>query len=106
MSQQTTFDEDECVKFIRNELPDTVNDSYSDDEILYIVDIIWDYYEKQGYLSLNAEITDEEELDEEKLTEYVKKQIANDKELLMDPKDVPLIVKGELDYEESLEDFI
>lgn len=103
---QSKFDEDECVKFIRKELPSNVNEAYSDDEILYVIDIIYDYYEKEGFLSLDAEITDEEELDVSKLTQYVKKQLANDKEILMDPDDVDLIVKGELDYEESLEDFI
>jgi hypothetical protein len=106
MSNQNLFDEDEAVKFIRRELPENVNMQYTDDEILYVIDIIWDYYEKEGLLELNSELTDEEELDVNDLTEYVKKQLARDKEFLMDPKDVGLIVKGELDYEESLEDFV
>jgi len=40
------------------------------------------------------------------LVKYVKKEVKNDQELIMDSKDVELIVKAELDYEESLEDFI
>lgn len=104
MSNQNVFDEDEAVKFIRRELSENVNMQYTDDEILYVIDIIWDYYEKEGLLELSSELTDEEELDVNDLTEYVKRQLARDKEILMDPKDVGLIVKGELDYEESLED--
>ena len=53
-----------------------------------------------------AAVTDDEELDIDKLIAFVEKQIKNDEEALMDPKDLPLIVKGEIDYEQSLEDFI
>ena len=104
--QQYKFDEDDAVKFIRQELPADVSEKYDDDEILCIIDIIWDYYERNGYLSLNMDETDEEVLDVDDLTKYVKKEVKNDKELLMDPKDVEKIVKAELDYEESLEDFV
>ncbi len=104
--QQFKFDEDEAVKFIRAALPKEVAEKYDDDEILCIIDIIWDYYEKKGFLSLNLEETDEEVLDVDDLTKYVKKEVKNDQELLMDPKDVEQIVKAELDYEESLEDFV
>ncbi len=106
MADNLIYDEDKCVAFIRKELTDEVNESWTDDEILYVVDIIWDYYEKEGLLSLNAEITEEEELDIDKLIQYVEKQLKNDEEFVMDPKDIPLVVKGELDYEQSLEDFI
>lgn len=97
------FDEDDAVKFIRGTLPNSVNERYSDDEILYVIDTIWDWYEKNGYLSLDAEVTDDELLDEDKLVAYVKKEIKNDNEIMMDPEDVGLIVKGELQYEESID---
>lgn len=100
------FDEDNAVKFIRETLPADVNEKYDDDEILFIIDTIWDYYENNGFLKIDSGMTDEEELDPEKLTAYVQKQIKKDKELMMDPQDVDLIVKGELQYEESLESFI
>lgn len=104
--QQFKFDEDNAVKFIRQELTEEVNAKYDDDDILCIIDMIWDYYEKKGFLSLNIEETDEEVLDVEDLTKYVKKEVKNDDELIMEPKDVEKIVKAELDYEESLEDFV
>lgn len=106
MSTDYKFDEDKAIEFIRNYVGEKVSEQYSDDEILYIIDTIWDYYEKNGYLSLSAEVTDEEILDVDQLTAYVKKEIANDDEIIMDPQDVAKIVKGELEYEESLEDFV
>ncbi|MCM1377314.1 MAG: hypothetical protein NC097_03260 [Clostridium sp.] len=106
MNQENTFDEDKAVAFIRKYVGENISSSYTDDEILYIIDIIWDYYEKNGMLTIDSDITEEELLDPEKLTQYVKKELANDHEILMDPRDVDKIVKAELEYEESLEDFV
>ena len=102
---QYKYDEDNAVDFIRKTLPAAVNERYDNDEILYVIDCIWDSYKRNGMLELNADITDDEALDVAALTAYVRKEIANDKEMLMDPADVDLIVKGELQYEQTLEDF-
>lgn len=98
------FDEERAIAYIRKNVGEQVSDQYSDDEILYIIDIIWDYYERKGFLSLNKNVTDKELLDEEELVNYVKKELKNDGTILMDPKDIDLIVNAELDYEESLEE--
>lgn len=104
--EKYVFDEDDAVRFIRASLADNINQKYSDDEILFIIDTIWDYYEKKGFLSLNLEDTEEEQLDPDELVQYVKKEIKICEELIMDPKDIELVVKAELDYEASLEDII
>lgn len=98
------FDEDLAVKFIRQYIPESVSMQYSDDEIIYIIDLIWDYYDKKGLTSLEDIDAEEDLLDVDDLTAYVKKEIARDNEVLMDPKDVGYIVKGELEYEKSLDD--
>lgn len=100
------FDEDNAIKFIRQELSKEVSEKYDDDEILFIIDTIWEFYEKNGFLDINAKEVEEEELDPSELIDYVRKAVSNDQELLMDPKDIEDIVKAELNYEESLEDFI
>ncbi|MDE6235103.1 MAG: hypothetical protein K2M56_05070 [Muribaculaceae bacterium] len=104
MSDKFEYDEDMAIRYIRDAVGDEVSNQYSDDEILYVIDVIWDYYERKGFLKLNAKKTDNEVLDEDALTAYVKKELANDGEILMDPADLGKIVKAELDYEESLED--
>jgi len=106
MSQLLQYDEGEAVKFIRKLLPADKQAQYTDDEILYVIDVMYDWYEKNGYLTLDVNVTEEEEADIKKLTAYVKKEIKNDGEMEMDPDDIDIIVKGELEYEESLEDFI
>ncbi len=102
-TEQYQFDEENAVKFIREELPPEVSAKYDDEDILCIIDIIWDYYERKGLLSLNIEETEDEQLDPDDLVKEVKREVKNDDELIMDSKDVELIVKAELDYEESLE---
>lgn len=98
------FDEDKAIQFIRASVDQKINDRYTDDEILFIIDSIWDYYENNGFLSLDMDDIEEEILDSDDLINYVKKEVANDTELLMEPADVGQIVKAELKYEESLED--
>ena len=105
MSDELKYDETEAVKFIRKLLPADKEDQYTDDEILYVIDIMYDWYEKNGYLSLDSNVTEEEDADISKLTDYVKKEIKKDGEVEMDPSDIEIIVKGELEYEESLESY-
>lgn len=106
MSDNYKFDEENALTFIRQYIGNKISDQYTDDELLYVIDTIWDYYERKGFLSLSADITDEEMLDQDDLTAYVKKTIALDDDIEMDPTDIAKIVKGELEYEESLEDFV
>lgn len=105
MSELTRFDEEEAIKFIRATLTPEKNSEIPDDEILYIIDTIWDWYEKNGYLEISADITDEEELNVDALTSYVQKELRKAGELSVTPADVEAIVKAELQYEESIEEF-
>lgn len=100
------YDEDDAIRFIRDTLPEDVSAAYSDDDILYVIDIIWDWYEKNGYLEINADITDEEEVNVDKLVDFVKSQIKKDKYAMIVTSHIDLIVKGEIQYEESIDDFV
>lgn len=104
MDDSMEYDEELAVKFIRNFIGKDISNQYSDDEIIYVIDVIWDYYERKGFTSVSKKATEDNLLDEDELISYVKKEIAKDKELIMDPADVGVIIKGELEYEESLED--
>ncbi len=104
MSEELKYDEDMAIRFIRNNVGEEVSNQYSDDEILYVIDIIWDYYERKGLTKLNPKGTENEILDEADLLNYVRKELSNDGEILMDPDDLEKIINAELDYEESLED--
>ena len=49
------YDEDEYVKFIQNYLPQELKGKFSNDDINYILDLIYDLYESRGYLNDDAD---------------------------------------------------
>lgn len=42
MSTELEYDEDRAIEFIREYVGEKVSAQYSDDELLYVIDIIWD----------------------------------------------------------------
>ncbi len=96
------FDEDLAIKFIRDFAQGNKLAEYDDDEILNVIDIIWDYYEDNGMLEISEEI-DEVDVEPEILIDYVKTMLRKDKSATIKDEHVADIVKGELAYENSLE---
>ena len=94
-----TYDEDDAVKYIQNVLPQELKEKYSHDDIVYITDVVYDYYEQKG---LFDDRDDEEvEIDEDDIIAYARKCACKDG-MKIDDEDMPFLVRGELDYEESL----
>lgn len=96
------YDENEAIKHIVNSLPIDIKEKYADDDILLVIDIIFEYYDKNGFFDIDAGVDDEENIDVDDLISFVKKQLRKDPDNVVDPDDVQSIVLGELDYEESL----
>lgn len=96
------YDEDDAVKFIQNYIPQEIKEKYSDDEINYIIDIVYDYYDEKGFMK---EDTDEDEvvdIDEDEIVEYVLKNTKKDKINNFSSEDISFIIQGELAYCESI----
>lgn len=99
--EDSIYDDQEAVKFIQNNLPQELKDTFSDDDITYITDVIYDYYESQGLLGEDVE-DDEAEVDLEDILEYVIKNAKRDG-FDFQPEALRWVIEGEFDYEESLE---
>lgn len=98
------FDENEVVKLIRESLPEESAKNYSDDDLLNIVDMIWDYYEMNGLLDVDcADDEDEPEDLVADLVDYAKRMLKKDKACKVKPEDVECIVLAELAYEDLLD---
>ncbi len=96
------YDEDDAVKFIQNYIPQEIKEKYSDDEINYIIDIVYDYYDEKGFMN---EDTDEDavvDIDEDEIVEYVLKNTKKDKINNFSSEDISFIIQGELAYCESI----
>ena len=94
------YDEDETVKFIRKSLPEEMQNEFSDDEINYIVDLVYEFYEEKGFLD---EDDDKDiEIDEDELLDYVIENARKDKIREFTDEQIEAIVAGELAYCDTL----
>lgn len=96
------YDENEAIKFINNYLPQDIKGKYTDDDILIVIDTIFDYYESKGFFDIDSYDDAEEDLQVHDLIGYVKNQLLRDRDNSIDMDDVMPLVLGELEYEESL----
>lgn len=97
------YDEDDSVRFIQNYLPQELKGKFSDDDINYIVDLIYDYYESNGMLDDDSD--EEVEIDEDEVVEYVVKNAMKDGVGKFEPEEITFIVQGELAYCDSINMF-
>lgn len=96
------YDEDDAVKFIQNYLPQEIKGKYTNDEINYIIDIVYDYYDEKGFMN---DETDEEsvvDIDEDEIVAYVLKNTKKDRINDFSSEEIAFIIQGELAYCDSL----
>lgn len=94
------YDEDDSLKFIRENLPEEMKNELSDDEINYIVDLVYEFYEEKGFLDENDDT--EIEIDEDELLEYILKNARKDGIKDYTDEQIEAIVSGELAYCDTL----
>ena len=94
--EELQYDEEESVKFIQNYLPQELKGKFSDDDIIYLLDLAEDFYESKG------DVDSFDEDDEEELIAYVVKNAKEDGIGTFKAEDILLILDGELEYCESI----
>ena len=90
------FDEDDALKFIREQVPECA--ACSDDDLLLVIDTMFEYDETL------AEDAPDEAFDLEAIAAYVKKQLKKDAENQVPLDIVEKLVEAELDYEDTLDE--
>lgn len=98
------FDENDAIAFIRNYVPNTIKNKYSDDDILLLIDTMFDYFEKgdEDEILYDDDVVDENNINE--IVNYVKKNLRKDPDNQIEVDDIKYLVEGELEYENTLED--
>jgi hypothetical protein len=94
------YDDDEAVKYIQNYLPQELKERFSDDDINYILDLIYEYYESKGLLDGSDDTV--VDIDEDELTNFVVKNAQKDEVGKFDIDEIAFVVQGELAYCESI----
>ena len=97
------FDETKAIEYMRKALGKRA-EAYDDDQLLNLIDIIWDFYEENGLLDIDAdeEIDDEEDVLGD-LVAYAGRMLRKDKESRISDDDIAPLIEAEIDYENSLE---
>ncbi len=96
------YDEDESVKYIKANLPESMKDCFSDDDINYIVDLVYDFYDEKGYLDENNE-EEYVNIDEDELIAYISNNIKKDTDARKySEEEISAIVEGEIAYCDSI----
>lgn len=97
------FDEDKAVEFILNRID--AKGKYNSDDILEVIDIIWDYYEDNGMLDINIDDdTETNDAERDKIVEHVVRMVKKDRGTRLVVEDLPDIVDAELAYEAMCDD--
>ena len=101
-------DENDAVEFIANFMPEKLKNKYSDDDILLIIDTMYDFYEKGDEQETLYDEGDDnnDEFNLNEIVNFVKKSIRKDPDNQVDMDDVKVIVEGEIEYENTLDDLL
>ncbi len=96
------FDESKAIEFINRRLSEQGRTPYDDDEVLNVIDMIWDYYEENGLLDVESDPEEDPDDVESEVVDYVVRMLRKDKNANVAPEDVPLMVSAEMEYEDSI----
>ena len=96
------LDDEKTVEFIRNYLPQELNEKFTDDDLYYILDVIADFYFSSGLLDAKPDEEGYVEIDTEKIVSYIVKEAKKDKVGEWLPEDIELVVQAEMEYGNSL----
>lgn len=87
-----------AVEFIRQRLPQELQEKFSDDELFYFLDVIAEYY-----FNLDDSAADKDgaiDVDLDEVARYVVDKAQKDKFGKYDPEDLYFVVDAEMDYAE------
>lgn len=95
------YDEEEAIKFIQNQLPQELKEKITEDDIVYITDLVYEFYESKGLLDEDPDT--EVDIDEEEMIAFIAKYAAKDKDCKgYEEDEIRFVIQGEMAYSESL----
>lgn len=98
-----TFDENDAVEFIRNYIPANIKNKYSDNDILLLMDTMYDFYESEDDDDIFEDEISDNEAYINRIVNYVKKSMRKDPDNNIEMDDVKHLVMGEIEYENTLD---
>lgn len=96
------YDDKDAVDHIRKTLTPEISAEVSEDDIYYVIDTVYDFYEESGFMSDDCDDNEQVSFTDEEIIEFVIKSLAKDKEINLSKEAIEAVVLGELSYCESL----
>ncbi|MBR1928358.1 MAG: hypothetical protein IJ834_01270 [Paludibacteraceae bacterium] len=93
------FNEEDAIRYIRNFIPEQDQQGLTDDDIQYVLDEIYEYYESKGLI--DDDTAEEASIDEEEMLNFILKD-AQDDDIKISSEQIQLIVEGEYEYGVSI----
>lgn len=93
------YNESDAIRYIQNQLSQNIKE----DDILNIIDLIWDYYESKGLLEISLEDEDDIEEDIELIINYVKNNNTKKVSFKEDDNLIKQVIYAEIEYEKTLD---
>lgn len=93
------YSEEEAIRAMREAVAGA--EAYDDDQLLNLIDIIFDYYDEHGDLDIDADCDDDDD-DIEAIAAHAAALLAKDKGNRISPEHIAPLIAAETDYEMSL----
>lgn len=98
---QDAEDDAKTVEFIQNNIPQEVKERLSEDDLYYILDVIYDYYATSGIFDAEPDKDGYVDIDLDKVVDYVIKKAKKENYANFEHDDVLFVVQAEMDYGEQ-----
>lgn len=106
MSEEIGYNVSKAIAYIRSSYPKESLCDCTNNVILCIIEHIWDWYETRGLLTVEVDDEEEDDFNIQEIVDYIVNLNVKRKEFDISRNTVELIVKGELEYEKSIDTFI
>lgn len=93
------YDDEDAVRYIQQNLPKAHQSHITEETIYYVLDAVYDFYEKKGFLNEDAAL--EATIDEEEMLDYLTDAAQKD-DVSLTEEQLQLILDGEYAYGKSL----
>lgn len=89
------FDDQKCIEFILSIIPEEDKNGMTEDDVQYVLDVIYEFYESEGLIDEN--VASDGYVDETAELEFIRKAAQKDHINLSDEQ-IQLILDGEYEY--------
>lgn len=98
------LDDERAIAYIRAYVPQEQKERFTDDEYLYLMDLIEEYCVKSGLLDGEPDAEGNIDVDLDPLVDYIIKEARKDKVGEYAHDEVLFVVQGYMDYLETLDE--